>query len=1308
MADTTKPPKASKRCSLGWLPRWLRYTLYALLALIVVLIAAVGTTVALLQSEKGRVWLIAQVNKTGIVSLQSLEGDLLDEVTIRGLTYDDATIHLMLDHAHWRWNLRTALWRNLQHRELSISMLDAGTLTITSKPLTEIVPKEPPSPPRSLKLPLSIIVDTLTLQHFSWDKIRIDDIELSLQSTGDRHLIGLHHLESARGIFYGALGVEGAAPFLVGGVVSYRGEFEDLPVGFDLNIDGDLRDFHLNGHVFGEHMNVESDGRFDLFAPYVYSMFHEVTLRTEDLNPAKIFPGLPEGSFNVALDLKPEPGKVAHGTLKLTNAKAGTADRHRLPIETLTSEFEVQEDQIAFYELNLATLGGAKIEGQGWLLEDQLRARLVLSNVNAATLANGAPKSKLNGEVWLQGPYRAPEIAVDVADALYQVAAKFGLKWVDPDKQQQLAVTDAQVKYRGAVAKFSGQYDLGAQTLTMQGKFDGVNPAAFGAPAGKIGGDFGVDGALSPTLDLRARYALRSSQWLAQTMSGEGEAQWAEDHLKQVKGWLQLGASQGTTRLTMEGALGAENDVLHFGVNLSDLAQWGNGLSGHAHGGGELRGTFSQLALHAQMQATALQAGALRAQQARLTAETQWNANAALSALPFTVHLDSENVEAGGLQWPTIALALSGTLAEHQATLTAHGEMKNQTATQARTKTQTQPINVSAALRGHWDDAAAHWQGALSRLEVAHPVLPMKLEAPLQIDVATAGEVKVSLGAGVLVANDSRVRLKSATWQAGRWRSDGAIENVEAAKWLKLAGNEAMVRGDLVLSGGWSFAQERGTLSSLQGYLDIHRERGDAQVRVTSRATWQSLHLSQLGARVEVKNARLTLRGVAESNRYGNINVDGETALTAPEGTAIKDWPFTLRVQSDVPDLSNVASLIGDIQLTGSLHLDAQHSGTLRRPVYAGSLIGEHLSVQDRETGIALSDGEIRLALKEQGIAIERFVFTGGRGDMAVTGGIDLQDGKPRARLAIKADHLRLIQRHDMELVVTGNADVGYDEQGISLLGNLKTDYGSIQYRDSDVPGLSDDVVVVGEQSQESSVNLANVQFDVDLGNNFRFRGYGIDTKLVGTLKLRARPNQALTAFGNVRAVEGIYRAYGQRLEIRRGIISFLGAIDNPTLDILAIRENSSVDAGVAVKGTATRPSVTLYSNPSMSANETLSWLLFDHGTRNMDKGDAAILFQLLNSMLAGDSGEMLTDELFGGVIDEINIAAGQMEDGTTTQIITVSKRLNKNLSVGLDKSMNGLQDAIRLTWRLSQKWSMMTRFGIDDSTIDARYSIMF
>ncbi|MDR2016571.1 MAG: hypothetical protein LBP90_03045, partial [Burkholderiales bacterium] len=743
--------------------RWLRYFLYTVLALVVVLIATIGTTVALLQSEDGRVWLIAQVNKTGIVSVQALEGNLLDEVIVRDLVYDDATMRLTLDHAHWRWNLRTASWRNLKHRELSISTFEAGTLAIVSKPLlAEIIPKEPPPPPKSLKLPLAIVVDTLTLQRLSWDKVQLDAIALSLKSTGAWHMISLNHLESERGVLSGALGVDGTAPFIVGGAISFRGAFEEHQVGFDLNIDGSLRDFHLNGHVFGEHMNIESDGRFDLFSPYVYSMFHEVTLRTTDLNPAKIFPGLPEAQMTVALDLKPLPGKLARGELTVTNTKAGTVDRHRIPVETLTSEFEVQEDQIVFYGLNLRAFGGARIEGQGWLLEDQLLARLLLNDVNAAAFVSEAPKSKTSGEVWLQGPYRAPEATVDVTDALYQVAAKFGLAWIDPEKQKRLAVKDAQVNYRGVVAKFAGQFDLEAQALTAQGTFDDVNPKILGGPEGRISGNFGVDGVLMPTVDLHARYALRSNSNLKlrqiQAMTGEGEVQWREDHFRKAKGWLQW----GTTRLTVDGAFGAADDVLRFDVDVPDLAQWESKLSGRVQGGGELRGTFSQLIVRAQGLATGLQTGDVRAQQIRFTADTQWNAESPLNTLPFTVRAESERIEAADTLWQKAALVLDGTLSKHQATLTAQGEVV------------TQRVDVAAAIQGSWDvSPAARWQGSLSRFEVESQI-PVRLTTPLPIAVDMADDhIKVSAGPGVFTGNGSRVRLKSVTWQPERWRSEG-------------------------------------------------------------------------------------------------------------------------------------------------------------------------------------------------------------------------------------------------------------------------------------------------------------------------------------------------------------------------------------------------------------------------------------------------------------------------------------------------------------------------------------------------------
>jgi translocation and assembly module TamB len=339
--------------------------------------------------------------------------------------------------------------------------------------------------------------------------------------------------------------------------------------------------------------------------------------------------------------------------------------------------------------------------------------------------------------------------------------------------------------------------------------------------------------------------------------------------------------------------------------------------------------------------------------------------------------------------------------------------------------------------------------------------------------------------------------------------------------------------------------------------------------------------------------------------------------------------------------------------------------------------------------------------------------LTDGRGRLDVVGGVDWNDGKPQGNLSVVADRMRLVQRQDIVLVVSGKGDLSYDQNGISLLGNLKTLYGNIKYHDEDVPALSDDVIVVGvddepDDTGASALHFSNLEFDVDLGDHFRLRGYGVDTRVSGTLKLRARPNQSLSAYGTLTASDGTYRAYGQRLEIQRGLISFVGPINNPTLDILAIRENSEVNAGVTVKGTASRPQVSLYSNPVMSTNETLSWLLFDHGVESIDKSDSAMLFSVVNAMIAGEDGNSVFNQLLGGLVDEVGLSSVRTSDGETTQVVTVNKRLTQDISIGLEKSFNGLQDAIRLSWRFSRSWALITRFGVDDSSMDVKYTIRF
>jgi len=53
---------------------------------------------------------------------------------------------------------------------------------------------------------------------------------------------------------------------------------------------------------------------------------------------------------------------------------------------------------------------------------------------------------------------------------------------------------------------------------------------------------------------------------------------------------------------------------------------------------------------------------------------------------------------------------------------------------------------------------------------------------------------------------------------------------------------------------------------------------------------------------------------------------------------------------------------------------------------------------------------------------------------------------------------------------------------------------------------------------------------------------------------------------GTIEAVRGTYTTFGQRLTIQRGRLTFDGPLDNPALDVLAVRKNLQVEAGLEVR----------------------------------------------------------------------------------------------------------------------------------------------
>ena len=201
-----------------------------------------------------------------------------------------------------------------------------------------------------------------------------------------------------------------------------------------------------------------------------------------------------------------------------------------------------------------------------------------------------------------------------------------------------------------------------------------------------------------------------------------------------------------------------------------------------------------------------------------------------------------------------------------------------------------------------------------------------------------------------------------------------------------------------------------------------------------------------------------------------------------------------------------------------------------------------------------------------------------------------------------------------------------------------------------------------------------DIAVTVDLGNDFALQGQGITTRLTGEVDIRssAVPGAPPRVTGEVRTDEGRYRAWGQMLDVETGLIRFNGPYNNPSLDILALRPNIGVRAGVQVTGSAQAPRVKLYSDPELPDAEKLSWVVLG---RNATAGgaEAAVLQQAALALLGRKGGNTSTANIASRVgLDEIGFKGAAPGEDANTAALTFGKRISKDLYLTYERTLSG------------------------------------
>jgi len=379
-------------------------------------------------------------------------------------------------------------------------------------------------------------------------------------------------------------------------------------------------------------------------------------------------------------------------------------------------------------------------------------------------------------------------------------------------------------------------------------------------------------------------------------------------------------------------------------------------------------------------------------------------------------------------------------------------------------------------------------------------------------------------------------------------------------------------------------------------------------------------------------------------------------------------------------------------------------SGSLAAPRIEGQIDARQIRFAMPEEGIAITDGTLKVMLSGDRVRVQEGVLQGQSGRIVVSGEGQLKN--PQVGVTLNFEKFAATNRSDRRVTVSGVTHLNLDRNRLQLTGELAADRARLDIPEASRPILSDDVVVVGRPPRDKPASqrfpLA-LDLMLKLGDDFLFKGGGLDARLVGQLRVLT-VNQVLRGEGAIRVEQGRYAAYGQTLDIERGVLRFLGPIDNPGLDVLAVRKTPSVKAGVQVGGTVQRPVVKLYSDPALPDSEKLSWLMLGHGLENSGQQEVMLLQVAAGALLSQTESANFQARLADSVgIDSLTVQAGEGEDLATT-VVSVGKRLSSRAMLSYEQSLDGLNQVVKVLYQLTPQVRLEAQAG-EQSSFDVFYT---
>jgi translocation and assembly module TamB len=1287
--DSSRQPvpsgKPRRRRSRIW-----RVIKWALLILLIVIVLLLGLVAWVFGTNSGTAfaWNQAKGYLPADIKVASVHGRLIGPLTVRGVEYKTDSMDVHVKSVDFDMAVSDLFSRTVHIQNLAVAGVDYEvTKVVPPKPKPKS--NKPFSLPDAIHLPVTVQID----------RVAVDNLKAVTSPKAKPVIINSARIIDARlaNAQWKIKSITGHGPMFDidanADLTPHSGYATNLQAAVALRLP-DLAPIHVKADITGSLKNLNA--KANVAAPYnVKLAAHlkdalskpvvDAQLHVTDIHTRKIKKSLPKIAASANVFAK---GPFDDLNLRL-NSQLDSADYGKV---NLDGQLAYTGKAVKIDHLNIvtpATNGRLTAAGQVALAKGNAMDMTVNWSGLQWPLSGKPAYLSKTGKVKLTGTLDNYDLNTRLLwKVVGQTDGKLALNGTGSTKAfdlKSLDISGAPGHITGhAKTQWSPKLDVAAH---LEGQH--INP---GAIVKDVPGDFDLDA------DVTAQQVGKAIHANVDKLTAHGSLRHQPLDLKAKLAYLgnhvlidTLHLVSGKATADVSGRFGwVANQPLdgRWSIHSTDLSTIMPGLAGSLQTEGHVNGTVKAPNVVAKLKADNVDAFGNKINRATLDANVDWSGHS-----QSKVDLLASNIEAGGQKINKVTLNVDGTPAAHTLSLNLDSDI----------------AQADLGLDGHLNKKTYQYRFTMNRLKAAYQKLaPWTLASP---------------ASGIVSADAQSLKNACLTSGGARLCITGSHDAKASVGHIKLSNFDYSYAKSF-------FPQGLGATGAISGTVDARVPTGgspdvEADLRtMAGRVTMNNVNgkavrvLDMQPGQISAKMHDNGVKAKVDLPLNSSSGVQAQVDI-APGKSALTEHALSGRVRLSLASLDFIEKLSPEVAtFDGNINGDLRLSGTVAKPSVLGNAAINASRIVLVTPGLTLTGVKLAAIGHGTNIGIQAAAKSGG-GNLNANGNIALKANGQDVDLTIKGDRFQMANTPEAKAYVSPDLAVKVTPAKVDVTGSVTIPEASITPRNLPASGVttvsSDQVIVTNKPAaKKAAARAIHADVKVILGKKVRVEAFGLKANLEGALRVVQQPGNVPTGSGAINIVNGSYKAYGQNLDIQKGKILFAGGpVSEPGLDFRAARyPNNNVTVGVQVQGTLTSPQLTLFSKPSMTQSETLSWLLLGRPL-NSTNGQQSSVVARAALALGSSKGNQYLQGIGNKVgLDHVGIGAPPGEggagkdNGTDNTALTVGKYLSPRLYISYGLGLFNQVSTVSMRYTLSSHWNLETTSSGKSTGGDLIYTI--